>query len=453
MSTRNAVKKSSDSSLIRATYRVQLHPGFGFDRVAQIADYMAELGVSHLYPSPYLQAAKGSQHGYDIVDYGTVNAELGGREAHQRMCDALAQNGLGQVLDIVPNHMATAGPRNPWWWDVLQHGPHSRYACYFDIYWGDPPSRILVPVLGEPYGQVLERGEIKLVRQGSSIVVRYFDHVLPLSPESAAQLQAQYERDLDEHLAELNAEPARLDQVLEQQHYRLSYWRCAADELNYRCFFDINRLVGMRQEDELVFDATHTLILEWVADGTIDGLRIDHIDGLRDPQGYLDRLHARAPSTWIVVEKILESGETLPSSWPVAGTTGYEFLNLVGSVFVDPSGEQAMTDVYTSFAKKKASFADIVYEKKLYILNDKFGSEIARLTELLAKSCVNEWRFRDTRREQLRELLNEVVACFPVYRTYARVDPPNPDSELSEQDTRWVETAFARLAERRPDID
>jgi (1->4)-alpha-D-glucan 1-alpha-D-glucosylmutase len=439
---------------------VQLRPGFGFDRSAQIAEYLAELGVSHLYASPYLQAAKGSTHGYDVVDFGSVNVELGGSEAHQRMCDELARHGLGQVLDIVPNHMAIAGPRNAWWWDVLKNGRASRYARYFDVFWGEgpSPSRIMVPILGDHYGKVLS--DIKLVREGKSVVVRYFEHVLPLSPESMASLLLQvgmpehderFNQELDRLLAEVGHDMERLDALLEQQHYRLSFWRYAATELNYRCFFDINKLVGLRQEDEVVFEASHALVLRWLADGTLDGVRIDHIDGLRDPEGYLERIKAKAPSAWVIVEKILQTGESLPPSWPVAGTTGYEFLNLVGSLFVDPAGEAPMTEIYERFVKTPSNFQDTAYEKKIYILYDKFQSEISRLVDLLAKICSAEWRFRDTRKEQLGALLNEVVACFPAYRTYAR--PTDSHAELSEQDAKTIDLAFQNLEHRRPDID
>jgi len=458
------MKKSTKSRAVRATYRVQLHPGFGFDRAAQIAAYLAELGVSHFYASPYLQATKGSTHGYDIVDHGAVNAELGGREAHQRMSERLEEHGLGQVLDIVPNHMAISGSQNVWWWDVLKHGMSSRYARYFDIYWGDPstPARILTPVLGAPYGKALRTGDVKVVREGSAIVVRYYDYVLPLSPPSLKRLlsqvgvtegDARYTEKLDVLLGDVSRDPARLDELLEQQHYRLAHWRLAADELNYRCFFDISKLAALRQEDEAVFEASHALVLEWLADGTLDGVRIDHVDGLRDPEGYLERLHARAPGAWIVVEKVLEPGEELPRNWPIAGTTGYEFLNLLGGLFVDPAGERPMTELYAKFTKNTSTFQDIAYEKKLYILKDKFGSEVGRLTDLLAQSCSGDWRFRDVTREQLRELMDEIIACFPVYRTYARLDPPNARAELSEQDRRAVEGAFKKLDIRRPDID
>jgi (1->4)-alpha-D-glucan 1-alpha-D-glucosylmutase len=458
------MKKSTKSHAVRATYRVQLHPGFGFDQAAKIARYLAELGVSHLYASPYLQAAKGSTHGYDVVDYGSVNVELGGREAHARMSAELAKHGLGQVLDIVPNHMAIGGPENAWWWDVLKNGKSSHFARYFDIYWGEgrTPAKILAPILGSPYGKALAAHELKVVRSGSTFVVRYYDQALPLSPASVAWIASHVdlaERDasraerVDAFLAELNRDPARLDELLEKQHYRIAYWRHAANELNYRCFFDISKLVALRQEDEAVFDDSHALVLEWLADETLDGVRIDHVDGLRDPVGYLEKLHERAPQAWIVVEKILEAGEELPRAWPIAGTTGYEFVNLTTSLFVDPDGERPMTDLYATFSKRTASFQDIAYEKKLYILKDKFGSEVGRLTELLTESATRDWRLRDVEIGQLRDLVNAIIACFPVYRTYARLDPPHAQAELSEQDRRAVETAFKKLDERRPDID
>ncbi|HKQ68954.1 MAG TPA: malto-oligosyltrehalose synthase, partial [Polyangiaceae bacterium] len=446
---------------VRSTYRVQLTPGFGFDKTAELAPYLAELGVSHLYASPYLQSAKGSTHGYDVADYSAVNVDLGGLEAHRRMCDALERNGLGQILDIVPNHMSTS-PRNAWWWDVLEHGRKSRYASYFDIFWGDAPNaKILVPVLGDRYGKVLAAGELELVRDGQAIVVRYFEHRFPVSPASARalleaakvpRLDARFEGELDRVLAEVSGDPEKLDRVLTAQHYRLAFWRLAATDLNYRCFFDINKLIGVKQEDPTVFEASHALALGWLNDGTLDGVRIDHIDGIRDPRTYLERLHERAPRAWVVVEKILESGETLPRDWPIAGTTGYEFLNAVTGLFIDPAGEAPMTDVYQQFAETDARFDEIVYEKKRYILADKFQSEIGRLADLLATCCSADYRFRDTRKDELKAVLHEVIAAFPVYRTYARRDHAG-HAELAEQEERFVRQAFAAVAERRPQID
>src|SRR5438270_9457109 len=355
-----------------STYRLQLHPGFTFDDAAAVARYLADLGVTHLYSSPYLQAAKGSSHGYDVVDHSRVNSELGGEEAHQRLCDALGRAGLGQVLDIVPNHMAIGTRENAWWWDVLENGPSSVYASYFDVDWDPPESklrnRVLLPVLGDHYGRVREAGEIKLVREGGGFVIRYYDNEAPVAPKSldwllalaaahlphgelytdelesiatsfgrlppsiATDRQSVRERHRDkevlrrrlatlceEHpevaeavdaeVAAINAGPDALDQLLERQNYRLAFWRTAGRELDYRRFFDITTLVGLRVEDEQVFEDSHRLVLDLFRRGVLDGLRIDHPDGLRDPTGYLERPSAATGHAWVAGEKILEPGQ------------------------------------------------------------------------------------------------------------------------------------------------
>jgi (1->4)-alpha-D-glucan 1-alpha-D-glucosylmutase len=412
---------------IRATYRVQLYAGFGFEGATAIADYVAalgisHLGISHLYSSPYLQAGRGSTHGYDVVNPHRVNGELGGAEAHARFRKTLGCHGLGQVLDIVPNHMAITGSENPWWWDVLENGPASRYAAYFDVDWDSPGSRlrdsILLPVLGDHYGRVLEAGELRLERQDGVFTIRYHDHAFPVSPRtldallgSAAErcrsdelaftadalgrlplstatdwasvrrrhrdkevLGAQLARMLAERMgvaeavdaivAELNANPDALDTLLERQNYRLAFRRAAARDLGYRRFFDINTLVALRMEDEQVFADTHALILRWLGKGVLDGVRIDHPDGLWDPEAYCQRLRRAAPQAWIVVEKILEPGERLRESWPVAGTTGYDFLNRAGGLFVDPAGEQPLTELYAEFTRESVDYPTLVRAKK-----------------------------------------------------------------------------------------
>jgi (1->4)-alpha-D-glucan 1-alpha-D-glucosylmutase len=462
------------------TYRVQLHAGFGFADAAAIADYLAGLGVSHLYSSPVLQAAPSSTHGYDVVDPRRVNEELGGETGHTRLQETLAGRGLGQVLDIVPNHMAIGGRENAWWWDVLENGPASRYARYFDVDWNPPEARlrdtVLMPILGERYGQALEAGQIQLARADGTFTVHYFDHVLPVAPRSLDYLLrdaaeriesdelafladvfgslppasatdtesvARRHRDkevlrglladlcrrnervaqaIDAVVGEINADARRLDDLLERQNYRLTFWRAAERELDYRRFFDINTLVGLHVEDERVFDDTHALVLRWLAKGVLDGVRIDYMDGLRDPETYLRRLRASAPSAWIVVEKILEPGESLPASWPVAGTTGYDFLNLSGGLFVDPAGEQPLTELYTSFTQQTADYRDLVHDTKLQVLRETLGSDVNRLTALWLEVCQQHRRSRDYTRHELQEGLREVVACFPVYRTYVQAE-------------------------------
>ena len=490
-----------------STYRVQLQPAFGFDDVSAIAPYLRRLGVSHLYASPYLQASAGSTHGYDVIDHSRVNAELGGEAGHERMCAALGANALGQVLDIVPNHMAIVGG-NRWWWDVLENGPSSQYASYFDVDWDPPEAKlrntVLMPILGDHYGRVLEAGELKLQREEGGFTVHYYDHVLPVAPRSlddvltgAARrcrsmeleslatffgrlppsdltdrasvrerhrdkevLRASLARLLreeptvaaavDAEVAAINADHDRLDSLLERQNYRLAFWRTAGRELDYRRFFDIHTLAALRMEDETVFLDTHELLIRWLDRGVVDGLRIDHPDGLRDPEGYLRRLEQEAgPQTWVVVEKILEPGERLPQSWPVAGTTGYDFANRAGGLFVDPAGEEPLGEAYTAFTGETVDYDEVVYEKKHLVMAEVLSSEINRLTNLAIEICERHRRYRDYTRHELHETLRELIAAFPVYRTYVVPGgtPPAPD------DVAHVEEAAKLARARRPDLD
>ena len=489
----------------QSTYRVQLHAGFRFDDAAALAPYLASLGVTHLYCSPYLQAAAGSTHGYDVVDPGRLNEELGGDAGHRRLLAALADAGLGQVLDVVPNHMALAGRANRWWWDVLENGPSSVRARCFDVDWGaagrDEPT-VLVPILGDAYGRVVDAGQIRVVRQGGSLVVRYHEHELPLSPRtydellepaaaragsaalaalarafgalphaartdpaSIAERHARKE-ELRERLAELcradeeaakalelefdalHADPDRLDRLLRRQNYRLAFWRTASEELDYRRFFNIETLVGVRVEDPDVFADTHALVLELVRRGAVDGLRIDHVDGLRDPAGYLARLREASGGVYTVVEKILETGETLPADWPVAGTTGYEFAARVDGLFVDSRSEAAMTRCYERFTGEPGPFHEVAYHAKRAILRGALRAEVDRLTAVLAAACEGHRRQRDHTRRDLRDALVELVAAFPVYRTYTQ-----PGRPASDADRAAVRAARRAAAERRPELD
>jgi (1->4)-alpha-D-glucan 1-alpha-D-glucosylmutase len=480
--------------LLRATYRVQLTPQFGFDQAAAIVDYLERLGVSHLYASPYLQAAPGSQHGYDVVDHSRVNRDLGGEEGHDRLARRLAEHGLGQVLDVVPNHMAIAGRLNRWWWDVLENGHSSRYASYFDVAW-DPPerklkNRILVPSLGDHYGRVLEAHQLRLTREGPRLLVRYYEHEYPIDPrtygavldesfgdlglrfaslpvvspedragalrrhEQASALLARMESAdapdrLDEQVSCLNADVDRLDELLEQQNYRLARWQTAGYDLDYRRFFDVNDLVALHAEDPEVFIETHRRILAWLDEGVLDGIRVDHPDGLRDPLVYFERLHDSAPGAWIVAEKILAAEEQLPQDWPIAGTTGYEFLNRALWLLVDRDAEQALSEVYVHFTGEIADYHDVVYDKKHQAMRDLLGSDLNQLGELFVRVCEENRRYRDFTRRELLECLAEVIACLPVYRTYAR-----PESgAVSRQDREFVEAALAGAGRRRPDLD
>ena len=490
----------------RCTYRVQLNASFGFDQAAEVADYLAALGVSHLYTSPYLQAAPGSTHGYDVIDHSRLSQELGGEPAHARMIAALSRAGLGHVIDTVPNHMSIAGRGNRWWWDVLRNGLASEYARYFDVDWEPPEARLrntlLLPVLADQYGRALERGEIQLSRDGTAFTVRYKDHEFPIEPRSLAGLfriaaqgirserlafiadafellpsptetnpQAAERRRRDDRVATdllqslldaepevggaldravdaCNANPDSLDRLLEQQNYRLAWWQAAERDLGYRRFFDVNTLIGLRMEVPEAFEAAHRLAFALAHSGAADGLRIDHVDGIQDPLAYLDRLREQCPG-YTVVEKILQDDERLPDSWPVAGTTGYDFLNLVGGLFIDPRAEAPLTQFYATFAGMSDSYADVAHEKRLLVLREGLGSDVNRLSELLLQICERHRRHRDYTRHMLTDAVRELLASFPVYRTYVRPDV----SEVSEFDRRALDAATADVKRRRPDLD
>jgi len=489
-----------------ATYRVQLHAGFTFDDAAALAPYLAALGVSHLYCSPVLQAAPGSTHGYDVVDHGRLSDELGGAAGFERLSDALAEHGLSMIVDTVPNHMALAGSANKWWWDVLEDGPASRYADHFDIDWdgavpGLGPS-VLVPILADHVGRVLEAGELGLARRGGAFVVTYHDHALPLSPRSMAevlgkaaarcgstdlaaiaddhgalphasrtdpaavegrhrgkvelrqrlatlcQLDAGVAVAIDAELVAVIRDPDAFDHLLQRQNYRLAHWRTADEELDYRRFFSITSLVGLRVEDEEVLRESHRLLIDLLAQGRVSGLRIDHVDGLRDPTGYLRRLRALAPDAYLVVEKILQPGEQLPERWPVQGTSGYDHLSSVNGLFVDPAGEEALTAAYTAFVGDDAPFAEVAHAAKHHVLEGELVAEVERLTSLLVDVCARRRRHRDHTRRELRAALDEVLASMAVYRTYVV-----PGEVPTQHDRSAVQHALASAAARRPDLD
>lgn len=486
---------------------MQLHAGFDFDAAAGLASYLAELGVSHLYCSPSLQAVPGSTHGYDVVDPSRVNEDLGGAAGHSRLVRALRQHGLGQILDIVPNHMAAVAPDNAWWWDVLENGPASRWAAYFDIDWEPPESQlrdtILLPVLGDHYGRVLEAGELALARSEGTFTVRYHDRSFPIAPRSVdallrdaadrcgsddlafladahgdLPLATATDRDsverrhrdkevlrrslarlaaerpevaaaIEASIAAANTDADALDAILQRQNYRLAFWRTSQRDLGYRRFFDIDGLVAMRVEDARVFADTHALVRRWLDEGVLDGVRIDHVDGLFDPEEYLRRLREVAPDAWILVEKILAPDERLRGSWPVDGTTGYDFLTLVGRLFVDPDGEAELTRLWNERADGAPGYEDLVHEAKLQVLQETLGSDLNRLTALFRDVCERHRRHRDYTRHELHEALRETLACFSVYRSYVRAS----SGTTTREDTTRVESAIAAAKEHRPDLD
>jgi (1->4)-alpha-D-glucan 1-alpha-D-glucosylmutase len=488
-----------------ATYRLQLHKGFTFDDAAAVADYIRELGVSHAYSSPYLQAAPNSMHGYDVVDHRRVNEELGGAEGHARFCKRLGEVGLGQVLDIVPNHMSL-GDQNRYWHDVLENGHNSRYDSFFDIDWNPNEERlrdkVLVPILEDQYGSVLSRGGIVVARQGATFVVKASGQTLPVAPESLAALltrAAEYAKSdtlnflaasygrlpvaefadrrtvlarhrdkvvlhsllgrlvkedrvrdgVDRAVRELNENVDDLHAFLEQQHFRIAYWKTADQQLGYRRFFDVNTLIGLRVEREYVFEEIHALVLKWLEDGVLDGVRVDHPDGLRDPLEYFQRLRQRAPDAWIIGEKILEPGEWLRASWPIEGTTGYDFLNIALGMLVNPDGLNKLDEYYTEYTGDTTPYPVLAHDKKMNVAQEALGSDVNRLATLFVEICESSREYRDFTRAEIRRAIREVAACFAIYRTYV---VPDRD-EITDEDINIIARATHCANDNRQDID
>ena len=535
-----------------ATYRLQLHKDFGFEAAANVLRYLADLGVTDLYTSPILQAAPGSVHGYDVIDHGSINAELGGAEGYEKMAAAVRDAGLGHVLDIVPNHMGL-GSGNALWLDLLENGPAARAAKFFDVEWHpvkeELAGKVLVPVLGDRYGAVLERGEIQLELHEGAFRIRYYDHVFPVNPRSYGQILSHridvLEKELgqSEFLDELKSivfvlqkmpsrneqDPARqeerrrekevakrrvatlcagssavrrhleenvrifngtagkprsfdlLDGLLDAQAYRLAHWRVSSEEINYRRFFDINSLAAIRMEDPEVFETAHRIPLRLLAEGKINGLRVDHPDGLAYPRRYfgllqeahiLQRAKARAEQrriSWetlqeavreelresedprlvrplyVVAEKILGRTETLPGGWRVAGTTGYDFLNSLNGIFVARENAEKLDRIYARFIHGEIDFEELVYQKKKQVLYTAMASEMNLLARQLNRiSEGNRWT-RDFTLYALRSALIEVIACFPVYRSYIE------DAEhVDDRDRNYILQAVACARRHNP---
>jgi (1->4)-alpha-D-glucan 1-alpha-D-glucosylmutase len=451
---------ASNAKVPRATYRLQFNEHFRLCDALALVPYLEELGVSHVYASPLATACPHSAHGYDVCDFNELNPELGTEEDLADLVAALRERGMGLVLDLVPNHMGIGVPENRWWWDVLTWGRGSPFAEYFDIDWesADPQLRgkVLVPVLADSYERELERGELRLAYREGGFVLSCANHFLPLAPPSLPERLAQISRqpqvtesETASTLRELNANAAELDGLIRRQNYRLACWHEGAGKLNYRRFFNVNTLAGLRMEDKGVFYESHALVCAWLKRGWIDGLRVDHPDGLRDPGQYLRRLRSLAPNAWIVVEKILQSEETLPGAWPVAGTTGYDFLNSINGLFVDPNGEKPLTEFYTRFTGESSDYASVRHEKKRHALNELFVPEVSRLRELLSRIAAAHVRFRNLKREELGDATVELAACLPVYRTYAR---PQNDA-AGEADVFWIEQAESAARRQRPDLE
>ena len=406
------------------TYRLQLHAGFAFAGAAAIAGYLTELGVSHAYLSPVLTAAAGSEHGYDTVDHTRVSTELGGEAGLRALADSLRGRGLGLVVDVVPNHMAVPVPAsgNAQLWSVLRDGPDSEYARWFDIDWDAQDGRVLLPILGQRLGACLDADQLRLETAGPAPVLRYGEHELPVR---------------------LGTEHLPLVQLLDQQWYRLADWRCGPGEVNYRRFFDVSALIGVRVEDEAVFEATHRVLLDLAAEGVIAGLRIDHVDGLADPAGYLRRLAERTPDgSWVVVEKILTGDERLPTDWACAGTTGYDALNQVCGLFVDPVGEESLTKAYAEFTGYGVKpFPAVAEQAKRDVLARSLPGEVERLVRLVRRIGDEDVQLRDL--PGLGPAVTELLAAFEVYRAYLR-----PGDDPSAATVAAVERAAANARAR-----
>ncbi len=492
-----------------STYRLQFGPQFRFADAAAIVPYLDALGVGWLYASPYFKARPGSVHGYDVVDHNRLNPEVGDDHAHRAMIDALHARGMGHLLDFVPNHMGI-GWNNPWWRDVLALGPLSTYATFFDIDWNARSigrGKVVLPVLGDHYGRVVDRREFTLAfdRTSGGFVLRYFEHVFPLAPptyarvleraaataplDAAAALRefattfgalrgrprerhkraalrdriVAHQRDfaarmaqdapfagaVDAACAAFPDDADRLDALVRAQHYRPAYWRVASDEINYRRFFDVNDLAGLRVEDAEVLARTHELVFAMIADGRVDGLRIDHVDGLANPGGYVnllvDRAHALGQPLYLVVEKILLGEERLRPSWHIDGTTGYDFMNQVLGLFVDASAERSFDRIYQRTTGRPVRFDEEAYAAKRRIMRVDLASELSVLADALTRIADGDRRSNDFTNLGIRRALTETVAAFPVYRTYVVGDAIDPD------DDRIISEASA-AAETRTDL-
>jgi (1->4)-alpha-D-glucan 1-alpha-D-glucosylmutase len=553
--------KHSATRLPVATYRLQFNRSFTFADAQRRVAYLDALGISDCYASPYFKARVDSTHGYDIADHNALNPALGGEAEYAAFVAELRAHGMGQVLDIVPNHMGIVESTNTWWMDVLENGPNSLYASYFDIDWHPPKdeleNKVLLPILGQQYGRVLENSELVLSYADGAFFLRYWQTELPINPRTYVEIlrvrldrliemlgpeheqvleyqsimtglsylpprtetdrpkvverarekeilkrrlaslcvqSPQVQAEIEETVRLFNGTPGDprsfdlLDSLIDRQAYRLSYWRVATEEINYRRFFDINDLAAIRMEFPEVFDATHKLVLRLLADGVVTGLRVDHPDGLWDPAGYLQQLQQhyleiiqerqtaqQAPNNqppdqrivhhdiatngdrtidsvqplYIVVEKILARGERLPEDWPVHGTSGYDFLNAVNGVFVDSSNEKRFSEIYADFIGTRLRFDDLVYATRKQVMEIAMASETNVLASQLSRVAEHNRYYRDFTLYALREALREVIACFPVYRTYivAKTDT------VEERDRAVIDAAVNRARRRTPTVD
>lgn len=518
-----------------ATYRLQFHAGFTFRDAARIVPYLDKLGITDCYASPYLKARPGSKHGYDICDHRAINPEIGTEEECLAFAQLLRERGMGQILDIVPNHMGIVGNENPWWNDILENGPCARHAGFFDINWNplkpELQGKVMLCILGEPYGRALESRQIMLAYEAGGFIIRYFDHRFPVAPETSllclrhrideleaalgktapeaieyqsiltaldhlprrdesdpAKIEERYREKevirrrlaaltessapirefVEQNIAIFNGRKGEshsfdlLERLLGEQSYRLAYWQVAADEINYRRFFDINELAALSMEKPEVFEATHALILRLVGSGAVTGLRVDHPDGLFDPKLYFETLQRaarraldpegqaeQAPQSeparpfYVLAEKILGRDEPLPADWPIHGTTGYEFLNQVNGLFIAAERESAFSRIYHRWTGMGPIFRPYVYDKKFLILQVALAGELHVLAQQLSRIAEKDRWSRDFTLNSLRHTLREVIACFPVYRSYIT-------DTVTERDRRCVEQAVALARRKNP---
>lgn len=429
----------------RATYRIQFHRDFPFAAAIPLAPYLADLGISHLYASPIGTARAGSNHGYDVVDPLHINPELGGEDGFRALAAACKAHGLGIILDIVPNHMAVGGSDNPWWLDVLEKGQTSSYAGYFDIDWtpADPAlhGKLLAPFLGTPYAEALANGDLVLDRTDRRLSLLAYDtHRFPLRAGDAAALTAEGDLDTLRHRYDGRTEDgrARLHALLERQHYRLASWRTAGDQINWRRFFDITELAGLRVEDPAVFDAVHALPLRLYREGLIDGVRVDHVDGLADPAGYGRHLRAALDAAtpdrpadanpgpaWLVVEKILAAGERLDPAWATDGTSGYDFMNAVSAFQHDPAGDAPLAAHWHALSARPAAFADEDHAARIEILTRSFPGQRDAAVAAFHRLAQSRVATRDITAGMLRRAMTALLTVFPSYRSYgAFADAP-----------------------------
>lgn len=514
-----------------ATYRLQLNRTFTFQDATQLIPYLDDLGVTDLYCSPYFRAVPGSLHGYDVVDPTTLNPEIGSEADYRAMIEELQRHGMGHLLDVVPNHMGITQQINAWWQDVLENGPISPYAAFFDIDW-DPlktelRNKVLLPILGNQYGVVLENQELQIEYQDGRYIIRYYEHRLPVAPKASVRILAHRLKEfvdaegagsphvmelqsiitalthlpprdaldpeavveryrekeiirrrlsvlmettatirefLDENVRQINGikgDPRSfdlLDALLNDQAYRLADWRVAAEEINYRRFFDINELAALRMENPEVFEASHQLVFRLLKEGAVTGLRIDHVDGLYDPPDYLQKLQGWARKEWpevadsenrplyLIVEKILGANEKIPESWPVHGSTGYDFLALINGLFVNRANERSIDAAYARFIGMEKTFEELAYQCKRLIMNVSMASELNVLGHQLNRLSERDRRSRDYTLNSLTHAIREIIACFPVYRTYITASPEG----ILDRDRAFIRQAVAKAKRRNP---